>query len=261
MRRVQNTGIVLGCGILTISDFTYDSYHNLLGIIYDNRYIFANYHNNADIKRPCIIRHDIDLDVGAALRFAKLENSFSSELKSTYFVLLSSDFYNIFSKGTLVKLDAIITIGHELGFHFDETKYNGNTLESLSEAVQEEAFILGRALGIGIKAVSMHRPSKRILDANISFPGLENSYSWRFINDFKYLSDSRMRWRENAEEIIASQEYESLHILTHAFWYSDKKETTREKLTRFITDSKKKQYDNLSDNFINLEEFILREEI
>ena len=46
-----------------------------------------------------------------------------------------------------------------------------------------------------------------------------NSYGQTFFHDFKYLSDSRRRWREPVEEIIRSGTYDRLHILTHAFWY------------------------------------------
>ena len=247
--------------ILPVSDFTYDSYLGILKLMRDNRYSFANYHNYVEYSHPCIIRHDIDLDVGAALCLAKLEDSFSHELKSTYFVLLSTEFYNVFSKASLTALNAILTIGHEIGLHFDEAKYGHDSIALLAEAVQEEAFILGRALGIRIKVMSMHRPSKRILDADLKFMELENSYSHRFLNDFKYLSDSRMRWRENVEEIISSKEHEKLHILTHAFWYSDKQETTREKLLRFITSSNQRQYDELACNFRDLSDFVTREEI
>ena len=246
---------------MSITDFTYSAYINMLGIILKRGYCFANYHNYADFQHPCIMRHDIDFDVKAALRLAELEASFPEKLESTFFVWLSSDFYNVFSKETIASLNQILSMGHEIGLHFDETKYDCETPETIVCAVQEEAYILSRMLGIEIHVVSMHRPSKYTLEADLSFDGLDNSYSRVFRDDFKYLSDSRMHWREDAEQIITSRLYSKLHILTHAFWYSDEIVTTREKLLRFITNANQERYDNASSNFRALDEFVTREDI
>ena len=71
-----------------INDFTYDSYAHMLSLIQSSEYGFAQYHNHANYDSPCIMRHDIDMDMAADLRLAKLEHKFSKYLSSTYFVLL-----------------------------------------------------------------------------------------------------------------------------------------------------------------------------
>ena len=64
------------------------------------------------------------------------------------------------------------------------------------------------------------RHDKMMLENEVSFPSMINSYSSKFFKEFKYLSDSRMHWRENVEAVIKSHDYHRLHILTHAFWYA-----------------------------------------
>jgi hypothetical protein len=103
----------------------------------------------------------------------------------------------------------------------------------------------------------MHRPSQNILEANIDIPNVVNSYNHIFFKDFKYISDSRHHWRENADEIVSSKQHQKLHILTHPFWYNEKEETCREKLLKFIKNANIERYENMLDNFRNLNEFVI----
>ena len=63
----------------------------------------------------------------------------------------------------------------------------------------------------------MHRPSRWVLEADLKIPGMVNSYGKEFFQDFKYVSDSRMRWREDVMKYAIEKAYPRLHILTHAF--------------------------------------------
>jgi hypothetical protein len=83
---------------LSVSDFSYSSYIRLLDSIIENGYVFADYHNYMDFSNSCILRHDIDFDVEKALQMAKLEAG--KRVQSTYFFLLNTNFYNVFSTST-----------------------------------------------------------------------------------------------------------------------------------------------------------------
>lgn len=184
-------------------------------------------------------------------------------VKSTYFVLLTSDFYNIFSKNSIEKLHDIIKCGHEIGLHFDEMNYPelcGN-IEAVCEKIQEEARILEKVTGKPVEAVSMHRPSREILEANLQIPGMINSYGQTFFHDFKYLSDSRRHWREPVEEIIRSEQYERLHILTHAFWYDEKEKDLHETVKLFINSANRQRYETYKENFTDLDSVMRINEI
>lgn len=235
-------------------DFTYEGYIELIKLLKDKGYDFCRYLNYDKYKKTVIFRHDIDNSLEKALEIAKIEHE--NNITSTFFVLLSTNFYNIFSKESNDILRGIIALGHDVGLHFDEKRYDISSIKELEYWVLKESKILEETLGEKVNSVSMHRPSKWILENDIHFDGIINSYSKEFLSDFKYLSDSRMRWREDVISIVDSEVYDRLHILTHAFWYADNNETMEEKLNKFIGDGRKERYYYLKDNIKDIEEII-----
>jgi len=251
--------------ILTITDFTYASYSQLINSITENGYTFTNYHDYKKVSKPCILCHDLDYDMGKALKFAKIEAE-NHSIYATYFVMLNTNFYNVFSSSVNSMLKEMIIMGHEIGLHFDETCYippHQHTFQTneLIEHIKREIKLLEQIIEQPINAISMHRPSQFTLEANIVIPGVINRYSQTFFNDFKYVSDSRHNWRENVESIVSSQQYEKLHILTHPFWYTEKKESCRDKLISFITAANQKRYEDMCSNFRDINDFVHLEEI
>ena len=176
-------------------NFTYRAYKSLLDNLQKTGYSFVNYHNWYDYEKCVILRHDIDQDISKAVHLANIEKN--EGVESTYFVLLTSDFYNVFSKESSEGLKRILDCGHEIGLHFDEVRYPEaeGDVDKISELIQKEAYFLGQAIGKKISTVSMHRPSKGLLEANIEIPGIINSYRKTFFKEFKYLSDSRRSQR------------------------------------------------------------------
>ena len=82
-------------------------------------------------------------------------------------------------------------------------------------------------IGMDVESVSMHIPSQRTLEANYIIKGgkIINSYSNVFFKEFKYVSDSKMHWRENVYDVIESGKYQRIHLLTHPVWYNKNKYT------------------------------------
>ena len=201
--------------------FTHDAYTNLIKKLQEKGYIFCNY-DNYDLKnKTVILRHDIDLKLEKAIDIVNIENKLG--VSAYYFVLLSTDFYNINSFKNIKILNEIRNMGGKIGLHFDETKYNLQTKDDYIEAIKHELKILSIILDEDINVVSMHRPSKKFLEMNLEIPGVINSYQKKFFSEIKYISDSRMYWREDVDRIVENEEYSKLHILTHPFCY-DKKE-------------------------------------
>ena len=205
------------------------------------------------------MRHDIDYSVEKSLTLAKIENE--NSVTSTYFVLLTSDFYNVFSKKNVEILQRIRELGHDVGLHFDEAIYPKLSACEIRDAIIREARILSKALEFDVNCVSMHRPSKGVLEANLEIPGLINSYGTKYLKEFKYLSDSRRRWREPVEEIVNSGNYARLHILTHAFWYNDFENSLHDTIKSFIDHACIERYHSMSDNITDISSIISREEI
>ena len=239
--------------------FTIGAYEQLLELLRCNGYNFCLYQENEQQRKTVILRHDIDFSIEKALDMGKVETRLG--IKSTYFILLSTDFYNIFSKQSHEKLKQIMLQGHEIGLHFDEKRYDINTAEDMKQHVEFETDILSQLLDRKIKVISMHRPSKIILENDLEFEHLINSYSSKYFKEMKYLSDSRMHWRENPIEVIESDRYQKLHILTHPFWYSNELETMEWKMKSFLHESIYERYDNIHENFRDFEQVIDRKEI
>lgn len=240
--------------------FTYKAYRELLALLREYGYTICDYHNYAQADRSVIIRHDIDFQIEKAVRMAEIEKE--TGVSSTYFVLVSSNFFNIFSKRNQDCLKQICNMGHEVGLHFDEVKYDvGQT--DLVRAMEQEAALLEKCLGREVRSLSMHRPSRTTLEADYKVAGgrIVNSYGAEFFHRHKYVSDSRRNWREDVTGIIKSGEYDRLHVLTHPFWYDEEEQSASEALKRFCTGRAEQCYDDLRDNMRDLEEFLRKDDL
>lgn len=241
--------------------FTYQGYAEMIFLLQQNGYEISDYHKWEDVEKPVILRHDIDNSPEKALQLARLENKLS--VRSTYFVLLTSDFYNVFSKRTEDALREIAKQGHEIGLHFDEKRYPevfGKPNECVGY-ILKEARLLQDALDLPITTVSMHRPSKMMLDADLEIPAMVNSYGTTFFHTFKYLSDSRHHWREPVADIISSKKYQRLHILTHAISWDEKPMNLDQWAEELMRQRMLCQWDILNENFSDLESVLPYHEV
>lgn len=246
-------------------EFTYESYCSLLSLIDSSGYEFADFENWEDKTRCVILRHDIDCDISKALQMAKIEQQ--RNVKSTYYILVTSDFYNIHSKENRNKLKQIIKCGHDIGLHFDETVYPEEIVigegyaQNLCDKILYESKILENVIEKPVKSVSMHRPGKEILKENLNIPGMVNTYGKTFFEEFKYVSDSRRNWREPVEELVASGKYDRMQILTHAFWYDEKEKGLHDKVKQFINSANRQRYEAYGKNFTDLDSVMGMNEI
>lgn len=238
--------------------YTYSAYIQLLEKLNNNQYVISNYHDyDKQNGKVAILRHDVDFCLESAVKFAEIEHDMG--VSSTYFVLLRTDFYNLASKNSKTCIDKIRNLGHEIGLHFDEASMirGGDVLSN----IVKEGKILSEICECKISTVSMHRPSKETLEADYKIPGMINSYSKVFFNEFKYLSDSRRMWREPVLDIVDSEKYDRLHILTHAFWYKEREEEIGDSVKQFILQAKKERYYHVADNIKDIDNIIDMQEL
>lgn len=238
-------------------EFTYDAYANLVSELREHKYQFASYHDYKCFEKCVIMRHDIDYSLEKAVKLAEFEKQL--DMKSTYFILVSSPFYNVISADSLSQIKVIQNAGHEIGLHFDELNYTEDQYRKfggVERAIRKELELLSSVLDSEIRSVSMHRPSKKTLEANYDFGDVVNSYGKEFFDGFKYVSDSRRRWREDVNEVIQSDKYPQLHILTHAFWYNTVERDIKESILAFIDEAKEERLVSLDQNITDLSEII-----
>lgn len=237
--------------------FTYEAYRGLLALLREQSYALRNYHNYEDVPRCAILRHDVDNSLDQAVRLAELEAG--EGVRSTWFVLLRTDFYNAASKVGQASLRHIQSLGHEIGLHFDEASYVPPLRpDEVIKNIIKECGLLSALLETRVSSVSMHRPSRATLEADYVIPGIVNSYGKTFFHSFKYLSDSRRKWREPVEDIIRSGKHDRLHILTHAFWYHEMEEDISQTVGNFIRSANRERYHQMTENITDINS-ILRE--
>lgn len=237
--------------------FTFGGYEQLITLLEVNGYKIADYYNWKEYDKCVILRHDVDNDLKKALKMAELEAR--HRVKSTYFVLLTSNFYNMHSQRNREIVNEIRDMGHTVGLHFDEMAYpqNAGNACKVAKDIQRELKVLSEILDTDVTVFSYHRPTKAILDADIKMQGVINSYGSLFFKQFKYLSDSRMLWREPVTDIIRGEgAYAQLHILTHPFWYHDEEKSMEKILYEFLSRAGMERYNDLNDNFTNLKDVI-----
>lgn len=237
--------------------FTYMAYEDLMVRIHAAGYTFCDYHNYESYTHPCILRHDVDFDMEKATMFAEMEADISERLgvslSSTYFVLLKTDFYNLYTKNNRMRIARIIASGQHIGLHFDEKQYViVNNPRELATTVEEELFDLSRIVGEKVTAVSVHRPSRVFLEADLTFSEAINSYGQKFFRDLKYISDSRMQWHEDIDRIVQEKTHKALHILSHPIWYKETQESAGKILTEFLYERNNELEAALNENIRDL---------
>ena len=168
-------------------DFSYSSYEKLISLLKQYNYSITDYNNYKKYEKSVILRHDIDFSIKDSYKFSLFEESLG--IKSNYFVLLSTGFYNPMEKRVRKMLRDMHNRGFTIGLHFDTTAYD-NT--DLNKPIQSEKHILEEILEAPVNLIAFHRPAPTVLANNLKFPGLINVYSKEFFHDCKYCSDSSL---------------------------------------------------------------------
>ncbi len=203
--------------------FMYSNYLALLSGLGKAGYSLIPFCEARNVAGPrAIIRHDIDLSPDKALYMAEIEQT--AGVSSTYFVMVSSSWYNLFDRKNERCIRSILDMGHEVGLHFDAAKYGIIDKYVLQDAVLREMDLLNRIIDRKAISISWHIPDKEFIGTRLDFleqRGYMNAYDPEFFFGYKYLSDSSMNWRECPEQFMNVKEYPKIQILTHPIWYSD----------------------------------------
>jgi hypothetical protein len=166
-------------------------YGDLLDAARAGGYRFADFTRD---PRPgdLLLRHDVDLSLGAALTMARLEADRGA--RATYFLMTESVFYNLASAEGVQALAELRELGHAVGLH----------------AVYPNAHLDRRFDPV----VAWHNPDPPYVNAPIE--GAANVMEPRFFDPARYRSDSNQHWRSGCpHDALARGELEWLQLLTH----------------------------------------------
>jgi hypothetical protein len=208
-------------------NFDIDGYKNLIKISKE-KYNFVKF-NDVCTNSIILLRHDVDVSPKLALEMAKLEHKLG--VNSTFFFMVRSPFYNLFSRTNDNIVRQIIDMGHCIGLHYDEGYYSKNI--SLQELVDSEILMLEKNFDTRINVVSFHQPSKKIIDNSIGIKQI-NTYDKSYFRDIKYVSDSNMILKDDIIDIITCGVYPKIQVLIHPIWWMACGNDTEEKFISAI---------------------------
>ncbi|MFC1912765.1 hypothetical protein ACFLX7_01015 [Chloroflexota bacterium] len=229
--------------------FTYDCYKEFICRLREV-YQFTTFLEGRRIKavdRPLvIIRHDIDMDLEAALRMSSLEKDLG--IRATYFVMVRCPLYNVFSGNGVEQVKRILADGHHFGLHFDCALYEDISTNKLDAHISRECKLLEQFFRRPIEAISFHRPGPLEL-SGLKTERWPNSYERVFLEEFKYFSDSRGTWAYGHPiESEAFSKRENLHILIHPVWWTSSPTTPYECLISLFQQASYRSEQYISEN-------------
>lgn len=170
--------------------------------------------NEFNGQKCFLIRHDVDWDIELAYKLAQLENNL--EIKSTYFILVSSNLYNVLSSSNRKLINKIKNLNHEIGLHFDASNYKSN----YNNHAKKEAKILESIIEQKVNSISLHNPS--VDGFYPKFPSFNDAYSKKYFKKQYYLSDARFDFRDkNPFDIIKKINESYIQISLHPLHFSD----------------------------------------
>jgi hypothetical protein len=198
--------------------FSITAYGDLLAALIERGYRVVSYAEASPSEQHLILRHDVDFDLDAALRMAEMEAE--RGLVSNYFVLLRTEFYNIFSRKGTNALQHLAALGHDVGLHFDPAFHDAEDAD-LHRAATAECDLLATVTGKPVKTFSLHRPPRNLLANSLEIPGRINAYAGRYFTEMAYCSDSRGAWHYGHPlEQDAVAQGTALQLLTHPMWWT-----------------------------------------
>lgn len=198
-------------------DFTYKSYLSLIQEIQKLNYTLGPLCEFPETGNAVILRHDIDFSIFKALEMAKIENQ--KGIRATYFVLMSSPFYNPLSLENLNALKEIHQLGHEIGLHYDCSLFEELSQEQMNQRMQLFINMLEGMLGIEISSISQHKPATSKIHPK--FSQYRDAYASQYTKEIAYLSDSRMHF--GASDVVAFfKEHPRSQLVIHPVWWNEK---------------------------------------
>ena len=172
-------------------------------------------------QRHLLLRHDVDLDLGAALEMAQMESQLG--LKSTFFILVTCPFYNALVDSNVKIIRQIIKLGHNIGVHVDLQGISN--MEEMRTRIEAEALILSNISESTVESFTFHRPGMlKSMEKVSSFQvsGFSNFYEPRLCGHSAYVSDSRGGWYHGHPlEASAVIQGKGIQLLTHPIWWGN----------------------------------------
>jgi hypothetical protein len=171
--------------------FSLEHYRELLDAARAGGYRFEVFDHDP-LPGDLLLRHDVDLSLGAAVALAEVEAEAGAE--ATYFLMTESVFYNLASSAGAAALERLRELGHRVGLH---AVYPRADLDQRFEPV-----------------VAWHNPDPEYMSEPID--GAQNVMAPPFFDPERYRSDSNQHWRHGCpHDELERGAFDWLQLLTH----------------------------------------------
>jgi hypothetical protein len=144
----------------------------------------------------------------------------AAELHSTYYILLTSPYYNVFTEANVQRIKTIRELGMGIGLHYDPSILKTDN-EGFMEDIVRQGKLLEHYVGeLEGTSVTFHKPlmGTEVDEDLIAQLSELEIYCPNYDDRFKYISDSGHNWRENPYDTV--EEFSMVHLNTHPIWYS-----------------------------------------
>lgn len=215
-------------------NFTEDFYGQLLDKACA-KFRFALLGDDLSEDGICVWRHDIDMSPHRAYRLAQMEAE--RGVRTNYFVMFGSRFYNPFEPAVTQILRRISDLGHRIGLHFDISAQFAKDEKNITLSLGKEAEMLSLLIRTPVESFTLHDPTKAT-DFSLNKPvcgHLLNGSASSLVASFDYCSDSNGLWRHRRlQDVIADSAVTRLYALTHAEWWTPNVLNPRDRVQRCI---------------------------
>ncbi len=193
-----------------------------------------------------LLRHDVDFDLDKAVRMAKFEHELG--VKSTFFFLLNSDFYNIHHYNNAEKILSILELGNKISIHFDVGNYPKAKGQKILAHLSKEISFFQDLFKTKINIISFHRPDTNVLMEKIKI-NIDHTYMAKYSKKIKYLSDSMKKMPEgDLIDLISKKNYNKIQLLIHPFWWNNRNTNPQSDYENFIEYKLQSIKDEISNN-------------
>jgi len=220
-------------------DFSYETYRHMLYSFQDDGRIAMTFGQDLKgLSNYFLVRHDIDYSLQAALDMARVEADLG--INATYFVLLTSEWYNALDADSIEAIRELAGLGHEIGLHYDMA-----IIERLGRdpfrSLEKQADLLADVSGENIVSIAMHNPSISGEDPFREFEKYNNAYHSRFVEEISYFSDSAGAWRDNFAELLENGKFpDRFQILVHPLFWRETHHNRWDALDRVAENARKR---------------------
>ncbi|AOT09700.1 hypothetical protein [Pseudoalteromonas luteoviolacea] len=196
-------------------------------------------------------RHDIDIELPAVRRMAKIEAE--EGIKSTYFLMFNSVFYNLLTEEGKQTVELLKSLNHKVALHCDLGVPRDAEVsdEFVEEKVHQDLLVLESFFGKGVfeSEVSFHNPPNAVL--NKSYKSFYSTYQEKFFGEIKYLSDSNRVWRDGCPELwLEKEERNKYSILLHPVIWAYEGATMPEMVTSYLKTESERRLKHLENDGI-----------